>query len=134
MLQKSEIVYKDSLYDVTLVIRQATFADGMRRAALHGEAIIAGEVLGYPGDLDALITLHIRPSCIAGLVSVENRGELVVKPEPTLQEFMEYPDSLVDLWQRAVWELNPHWSPFGFSQTQPTSSTENSNDGTPRKE
>lgn len=136
MLQTSEIQYRDSFYDVTLVVKQGNLADGMRHAALQGESMRAGEAvkLDLPGSLGDLIAIHIRPSCLASLHSVENRGERKVTKEPTLDEFMEYPDALVDLWQTAVWELNPHWSPFGRSAIPSNSSTENSSSGTPEKQ
>jgi hypothetical protein len=134
MLQKIEIVYKDQYYDVTLTVKQGTFADGIRRAALQGESLLAGPIEGMLENLSVLITQWIRPSCLAGLASVENRGEHEIKPEPTLEEFMEYPDALIELWQNTVWELNPHWSPFGTRPTQQNSLTENSLDGTPQKE
>ena len=135
MLQTSQIEYKDLYYDVTITVKQGTFADGMKKAGLQGEALLAGAGadLGFGENLGLLIAYHVRPSCLAALVNVENRGELSVKPDPTIEEFMEYPDALITMWQEAVWELNPHWSPFGRNQTPQLSLTENSSNGTPQE-
>ena len=130
MLQVKEIQYKDDFYDVTIVVKQGTLSDGMRRNALQGEAIASKKGADLPENLGQLVAVHYIPSCIAATASIENRGAQSISAEPTFEEFMEYPDALVDLWVSLIWELNPHWSPFGRRLAAQDSLTENSNSGT----
>jgi hypothetical protein len=80
--------------DLTITLRTATVLDGMRRGELLGQAF------EHPNS-DTLVqtaAIVFYPPCVA---CSDWKG--------TLDEFMALPETLVDEWLAAAYELNPHW-------------------------
>jgi len=127
----SELRYIDTEYDVTLAIKQATFADGLRRSALQAKDRADAEKelpLGY----NLYAAFYLYPSLLCATEIIKDEGEKHLSLDMTQDELMELPDALVSIWSDAIWEKNPHWSPFGLVKAL-TSSTASSSPGTEEK-
>lgn len=81
-------------------IGQATFANGIKRTGLqrkywetHKEAA---------ADMFALLLMY--PSCVSAPGA---------PADFTAEQFLELEDEFATRWAYKVWEVNPHWSPFG---------------------
>ncbi len=132
-MSEAEVRYTDDDYDVVLEVRQASFADGLRRIALQQEQgeskmdTIAERIRAYGRQ-------SIFPACVSSTKIIANNGKKKLVIPETYEEFEKLPDTLVDIWITAVWEKNPHWSPFGLLKALSNSSTENSSGGTDPKQ
>jgi len=113
-MQSKNVVYSDGdEYDVVITVHTATVLDGMRRAILDIEA--STEELNlveekYAGYLRFMVS-EVYPSCLAATVTIEN-GENAKKKlskDMSFNDFAKLPDALFKQWQKAVYELNPHW-------------------------
>lgn len=126
MLKREIVEYVDDFYHVRITVGQATVREGLRRSALIAKR-------GYPdeAELEELrkgfdpvrfvedqYLLWTYPACVAGTVEIENLDP--EKPNSLSLEvlnegsdtFLDLPDALVIIWENAVLEVNPHWSPF----------------------
>ena len=120
-----EVRYKDESYDVTLIVGTATFADGLKRAALQGAYTVRIKedepFIKSLNGMEGLALYHVYPSCMAAPTKIENRGEKILSIPLGEGEMLNLPEPLVNMWAEAVWEANPHWSPFGKSNQTPPS-------------
>lgn len=134
MSEEISIRYEDDDIHIILFVKQATFADGLRRAALQRLAMpkptVEGQdeqsVLDLLSGMDVYARQWVFPSCVCCTRVEVISGEFRIPT--TYAEFERLPDALVDLWISAVWEKNPHFSPFGrsLSKAQSDSSTNDS--------
>ena len=126
-MRTSEIRYKDDDYEVVIVVRQASVMQGMYRT----ELVVAGEKRlyeDYPELVDTdnlsaenrvklnilrMYYQHTFPACIAATKSITCADDttLLILSQLTMTEFLELPESLVDVWVSAVFTDNPHWMP-----------------------
>lgn len=95
-------------YSVT--VQEASGLMGMRRSILREHAFVADEVdpkkLKPVDDDEAthILRLISYPDYVACLTASQGL------PDPlTFEAFIQLPDQFLDLWGRAVYELNPHW-------------------------
>lgn len=101
MIQKT-ISFKDSSLDVCLTVSEADVLAGMKRTRLKYEGLsLEGE------DSDRrLLRLYTFPDLIAATVAAEGI------PWPLdFEDYLNLPDALGALWEKAVYALNPHWLP-----------------------
>lgn len=86
--------------DVRLVVSQATVLMGMKRSRIKREGLNAKEE-----DLDRhLLRVYTFPDLIAATVEIEGL-------DLDFEVFLALPDTLVALWEEAVYRLNSHWLP-----------------------
>ncbi len=121
-LQRRSVVYESGDVKIDLVVSEASALTGMRRALLRGRASAYLNSLNGAGgeeseddkpslsalDLSA-ITLMARvvyPDLVAAAVEADG-----IDLEMSIDDFCGLPDSLVDAWEVAVYQLNPHWLP-----------------------
>ena len=116
-----KFTYVDPNFDITVVARQATALDGMRRAALIGQVTGEAQQQREGDDAEALLEGFVRyhmgmvwTACRATLheviVNDEAKPGRIVK-NMTLDQFAALPDPLVQMWEAASLRLNPHWAP-----------------------
>jgi hypothetical protein len=117
-MKESTFSYTDDMFDVRVTVTQASRALGIKKAAIADGAM---QSLGEPDVLSPIETLIIRftgsaiyPSCAAATTNIENGDAAVqkLKLPMTYREFLDLPDKLVEMWEQAVFALNPHWVPF----------------------
>jgi len=111
-MKKVTVKYQDDEYNVVLTVRQATVADGMDRGSRmavmysqpfdHATATAAERMTRY-------MLFQTYPSCLA-VTEFVSTGTKTLDANISPEEFLELPDSLVFVWDRAVFELNPHWA------------------------
>ena len=139
MLQTKTITYEDQSFHVDIVVKQATLKDSFRFDALR---FLPRENVEEPEDLvekfvfrmHDLFSKLTHPALVVGTVEIHNldpdKEQLTMEELPLAERIMELPQALVDMWEEAVLELNPTWSPFAQMRTTKSSSTENSSTGT----
>lgn len=92
---------------------------GMKRALLRGQANAylraldeeAGDGDSDTTSVDALATVLLARVVYPDLVACVVEAKGLDVSELDVAAFSELPDSLVDAWEAAVYELNPHWLP-----------------------
>ena len=125
--------YMDEDYNAHLTLQSASVRQGMKRTQLAraqsialrleepiakaGEEKEAESMPGLAFD-ERIIRIFTYPACLGALTKVDNvadkDGKAPVKlmpDEPTLEEFFELPDTLVNEWEELAYVLNPHWAP-----------------------
>lgn len=92
-----------------LTVSEANVLSGMRRSVLKAK------VENNPADDDAVRILRFLtyPDLISAVT--ENSG--FEHWPPTFEQFLELPEALAEKWERAVYELNPHWRAGEDEQT-----------------
>jgi hypothetical protein len=91
---------------VTITVTRATAYTGVKRSMLSYD----GMKNSPKTDDDAMRVLRTLtyPDLVAPV------KEAIGIPWPiSFDEFIALPDDLVVLWESAVYEVNPHWSPMG---------------------
>ncbi len=87
---------------VTITLSQATVLLGMRRTRVQLEGREADE----PDTDRRLLRMYTYPDLVGAVVEVDGL------PWPLdFETFLGLPDSLVVLWERETYALNPHWLP-----------------------
>jgi len=107
-----EIVYKDDQYNVTLTVKQATVLDGMTRSVLIAQMFaqpIDENITEEKARFRRVLLLHTYPACIAATDFKNGKAKKKLTAEIASEDFLRLPDSLVYEWEKAVFELNPHW-------------------------
>jgi hypothetical protein len=99
--------------NIRLVVRSASVSVGLLRTLLTEQARKEEAARGDMADGDTvelsrrILHTMIYPSLIAAVV--EHEG---IDPwPPTFEQFAEFPEQLEAKWEKAVYELNPHWLP-----------------------
>ena len=119
----ASINYIDPQHDLTIVLRQATALDDMRRAILigheQGKMMVgkAAEDADSPDYIERVARWNMMivwAGCRATLHKVtindtEKPGR--VRLDMPLEEFYAYPAALAQLWELDMVRLNPQWSP-----------------------
>ena len=110
-MKKTVVTYKDDEYDVELTVRQATVMDGMDRSAkmalIHAQPFDA-EGATATARFRRYMLMQTYAACLS-VTEIVNHGTKKLKPDISPEDFLELPDSLVLVWDRAVFELNSHW-------------------------
>jgi len=102
---------------VRLTVTRASTLTGTRRSILIYNALEEmrkAKADGQEPD-DAIMVLKTStfPSIVAGTKQAEGI------PWPlSFDQFCELPDTLVYQWERAIFDLNPHWNPAGDIETE----------------
>ena len=117
----ASIHYEDPNYNLTIVVRQATAMDGMRRATFIGQVIGQTKQQRESEDADAL--LEGMNNYYLGITWAECRAalhEVTINDEDkpgrvtaniSYEDFAALPESLVQMWHNECVRLNPHWAP-----------------------
>lgn len=123
--------YVDEDYNVHLTLQGASVRQGMKRTqlaraqtiALRLEEPVAGkeekeEAKSEVALDERIIRIFTYPACLGCLVKVDNVADKdgrtptkLLPDEPTLEEFFDLPDTLVNEWEGLAYTLNPHWAP-----------------------
>lgn len=123
MADTRTIHYGEGKQEITITVSAASALMGMRRAVLRGTgdafldsvmdkpaATAAPAVAGGMAQLDItayLLVVRFQYPDLQAVVVRATGIELPLSP----QEFCELPVGLVDVWDEAVYALNPHWLP-----------------------
>ena len=114
-MRESKVEYSDDDYDVVITVRQSSMASSIKRQVLHGKqaALLKqrekeGESVPFHYRYYALQTL---PQLFGSTVEIVNAkgAKLKLPDEMGIDEFMELPEALVVLWEKATYGVNPHW-------------------------
>ena len=126
--------YKDADYDVEIVVRSASFGDGINRVLL-GRAMVeaapkaaAVETATSAEDAvepiamstmqtmqmfaESMVSTVMYPACVSATSSITNLDAdkpMRLEADITAEEFINLPEDLVSDWLSAVYELNPKW-------------------------
>ena len=85
-----------------IVVHQATYLAGLTRAALMSEA--SEDQPEEPKNLEEKLLRYTRTFLYPSLMACST-----MKQKLTIDQFMELPDTDVDLWVKTAEKLNPHW-------------------------
>lgn len=92
--------------EITLTVSEATTLIGMKRSRMGVEASGSTDP-----SIDRQILARITyPDLIAPLVDIQGM-EI-----PNFEEFLLLPEPLIIQWEKAVYGLNPHWTPGGVEK------------------
>ena len=95
---------------VTMTLPQATARMGIRRSLMiyaAFDAKVAAEKAGTPLDEETyVISYRTLPDLVIGSKDVDG-----IKFPPTAEELLDMPESFVNAWLGAIYEVNPHWNP-----------------------
>lgn len=132
-METKVIQYKDSEFNVEIVVRKARLIDGIRRTVLiaRERALMLAAYGVKPKDDDAKETaelqaaaamsgeesylwvyrMHTYPPCVAATVEIKNLegAEVELSKDISPEDFLELPEALVMQWESGVLEINPHW-------------------------
>ena len=105
-----KVTYSDERVTAEVEVIQATVLDGMRRMSMQMEAREANKA---ESDQDRII---LRVLVYPDLIAAAGSGSITVDNEPlpwppSFDDFIGLPEAFVSQWDRAVYELNPHWMP-----------------------
>jgi hypothetical protein len=100
------IAYQDERCQAEIIVAEANMLAGMRRTVLALEGQEAGET----DTGRKVLRLFTYPALIAAAQSATLvlDGETVTWPVD-FETFLSLPESLGSQWEKAVYELNPHW-------------------------
>jgi len=101
-MEQRTVEYKD--YKV--VVAEATVRMGMKHTMLVSEGV-RRDATEKDEVIDKLIAVYTYSACIAATVEHDGFKEW---PVP-LEDFLLFPEGFVVDWERAAYELNPHWMP-----------------------
>lgn len=110
--------YTDTEYDLEITVQSANLKMGIQHAVLYDRQE------QKHGARDASRELNIErywlcdryASINAGTTRVISKDDTKKSLTVPLSEetYLELPESLLDLWEAKVYEVNPHWSPFFY--------------------
>jgi len=120
-MQTRTVAYESGETKIVLEVREATALTGMKRALLRGRADAYLQALSGESDEESsaennsaldvmaatLMARVVYPDLVACVVSAEGLDVATLD----IAGFCDLPDSLVDAWEAAVYDLNPHWLP-----------------------
>lgn len=92
--------------DMSVTISEASTLIGVKHTRLKAEADEELKRAMTPEEIDIdrkIVALFLYPDLIAPVV------EFSGFTQPTLDEFLELPEPFIADWEKAVYELNPHW-------------------------
>ena len=113
-MQRRTVEYTSGDTEVRIVVSEATALAGMKRAILRGRVdAYLGAVRGNDESASVdtialeLMARVVYPDLLACTVEADG----IDLDALDVGAFCELPDALVDAWEAAVYELNPHWLP-----------------------
>jgi hypothetical protein len=133
MLSRRTVQYENGIYNVEIVAKEASLADGIKfQATLRKQN--EKHKPNDPADPEDWAAIYfytqVYAMCMCGTAEIRNvepNSQELILDGLTEDKFMELPEALVVYWQAAVAELNPQWLPFvGVNQK-----TEESQEATP---
>ena len=95
--------------ETVLNLHSARIEDGLFRGSLIGEALNSFKEGDEANDAKRSAGIMMRPSCLAGLDKDDPLRKM------SMDDFMLIPDYDANVWLKAIYELNPHWSPNYFN-------------------
>jgi hypothetical protein len=104
------IEYKDGNLDVKLTIVKSTVRIGMMRTLMIEKAKIPDRSDGQEAlaqEADFFVSAFLYPSLVCAVGEQAGFDHWPI----TADEFMELPEMLEYEWEKATFELNPHWRP-----------------------
>lgn len=126
---ESRIVeYQDSDYDVAVTVIQAKMPQQFTYEATQLQMMDKYKIVPEEESEDVLAAMterwhmvHSYPALKSAISNVENRNDAEELPALTPETFLDWPMALFMELLDAVYELNPHWSPF-FARARATGS------------
>lgn len=113
MLRRETVEYTDGETNVVLIVSEASVVAGIRRGVLKGEASRLSAQAGLmdmdEDDTDLALFL-LRSFTYPDLITATVEADGIEWPL-SFEAFCELPERLVDVWEHAVYRLNPHWRP-----------------------
>lgn len=115
------IHYDDGVIQADLVVTQANLRMGLARTRLQVQGEDATQAETDP-DLLILRTYNYPDMIAATTGTLTIDGQQVAWP-PSFEVFINLPDKLGGVWERAVYELNGHWLPEKVDEKKASSSS-----------
>ena len=111
-MRKKTMDFDNGELRATIIVREARLVDGMERGKLIGQAFENRR----QNEMEQTVQVVIWPNLVAGThqANIELDGQ--TQEWPKFETLLELPETLVQQWLEAVFELNPHWQP---QQDQP---------------
>lgn len=114
-MRESKVEYSDDSYDVVITVRQTSLAASFKRQALYVKQ--AAEILkkekegGTVSIYERYAALRTLPELYGATVEIVNAKDAKLKlpEEMGLDDFVQLPEALIILWERATYEVNPQW-------------------------
>jgi len=112
-----------------VVVAEATTLQGMRRTTWRIQN--AKKYEDSPDDDVKILSFFTYPDLMAAVVDTEGFELWPI----SFDLFLNLPERLVALWEKAVYRLNPHWEPGDEEEEkkQPSDSIENLSSGTAKE-
>jgi hypothetical protein len=118
MSKKTTFDYRDDDYDLTVIVKQATVLDGLQRAALE-QKIQGSEMVKYltpeiaerPWIVTWLKQLYIAAQTLTVDIKSNDKEKGKVQKGLGLQEFLELPEALLNIWYMTIISVNPQLVP-----------------------
>lgn len=116
-MRESKVEYSDDSYDVTITVRQASLSDAFKKYALAAKQEAEIQRRDDEGDpVDFRVRWAARrtlPDLYGATVEIINAkgAKLKLPEEMGIDDFMQLPEALIILWERATYGVNPHWMP-----------------------
>ena len=123
-MRQHTVVYKDDDYDVEIEVRQTSLSGSYRRVALQSRELAQSKERGNAKGPEDYFTQWVGwrtlPSCLGATVEIRNldKAKTQLPSEMNLDEFLALPEALVIVWERAVYECNPHWMPVSEEEEE----------------
>lgn len=111
-MRKKTMDFDNGELRATIIVREARLVDGMERGKLIGQAFENRR----QNEMEQTVQVVIWPNLVAGThqANIELDGQ--TQEWPKFETLLELPETLVQQWLEAVFELNPRWQP---QQDQP---------------
>ena len=115
-MRESKVEYSDDSYDVVITVRQSSMKSSIKRQVLQGKQaalLKQREKEGEPAPPHyRYYALRTLPELFGATVEIVNAKDAPLKlpEEMDIDEFMELPEALVVLWEKATYGVNPLWA------------------------
>lgn len=86
----------------SVTVRQATYFDGIQRASLMAKA--STEAGAYPKEMAEQMYYYTQTFLLPTLLACSE-----MKKPFSFEEFLQLPDTDVEIWVETAQLLNPHW-------------------------
>lgn len=122
-------------YDLVLEVQQANVLLGADYHQLCSEmrdqypAPEEGDERFAAKQMEWVVRVTRYPACITALVDVKSKGKKTVSKDMSVDDFLQLPQVLMEVWYEATLKVNPQWSPFW--QVRSMLSMRRSSTGTP---
>lgn len=109
-LDKKTITVEHKGKEVEITVIRATTRTGIKRSLMifnamdqHDKAVAEGKEID---EIAYVVAYRTLPDIVAGTESVKG-----MPFPPTIDQLLELPEQLVDIWISTIYEVNPQWDP-----------------------